>query len=147
MVGGITKKTIKDTAKHGYDELSDKHDSKTQIRQTLLGTLLYFIGVLFYSASFASVQYLGGAVPDNELNALRFITTAVSVCPLLIMQKRTLKVPTSVWLPLVISSMMSVFYNFAMYASPLFIPLGEVGGLSTCGAMVWNAFSSICVNS
>ena len=60
-------------------------------KEVVIATVLMIVSVLLYCCSYVSVQYLGGAVPDNELNVFRFSIQVFMTSFFLIDHKESIK--------------------------------------------------------
>ena len=85
------------------NEQSKMLGMKWDKEKTLKKTEVYFavslcvFAVAIYSVSFISVQYLSGAVPENELNSWRFLAAAIMSAPFVTKTNSKILVPKSKW--------------------------------------------------
>ena len=100
---------------------------------------------IFFSTSFISVQYLSGAVPENELNSLRFLTTAIITLPFIFNYKIDMLLPRSQWKILVVACILGVVNNSTLYTAAIYLPVGTVSAICTATTIIVLACISPCI--
>lgn len=109
---------------------------------------MFMLSVMIFCLSHISVQYLGGAIPENELNAIRFgIGTFMSAAFLATVDRKNWLIALKQWPVFFFVVVFGCLYNGTLYTAAAYAPLGVVGGLSLATAIITNAFLSICVKS
>ena len=105
---------------------------------------LCLFAVAIYSISFISVQYLSGAVPENELNTWRFLIAAILSAPFVTKSDGKFFVPKSKWLLFLAICAFTVAFNSTLYSACIYLPVGTVSGICTATSIIAMAFITIC---
>ena len=120
----------------------DKEKSLKKSDVYVAFSLCLFVAI--YSVSFISVQYLSGAVPENELNTWRFLIAAILSAPFVTKSDGKFLVPKSKGLLFLGICASTVALNSTLYTACINLPVGTAYGMSTATSIVTMAIITIC---
>ena len=146
------KAILSDIGKTGYqtEHKDDKnHDKEKGTRKAdlYLALILCSVVVVIFSVSFISVQYLSGAVPENELNSWRFLVSAITAAPFLLRSGSKIVIPRAKSHLFVLICFLTVAYNSTLYTASIYAPVGTVSGIFTGTNLIFISLITICIES
>ena len=105
---------------------------------------LLIMSMFLCCASVSCVQVLGGAIPEFELNAWRFMINFLVSLPVVMCQKCDVIVPRSKLPHMVAQFFFALLYNVTYYEAALYLPVGTAFALNNSVVVAGNAALSIC---
>ena len=120
----------------GEDEQHAEQEKRANKQRMLIALFLCLFDVVPFCISFASVQYLCGAVGHNELNSCRYFFTAIIAAPFAISSDKKQFIPTSKCLIFLMLCMASITTMSTLYAAAIYIPIGTTYAISTASSIV-----------
>ena len=119
--------------------------TKKKWKITLFAYALCISSMILACASIACVQVLGGAIPEFELNAMRFGTNFVIILPIILFKKCDIKMPKSSVPHMVALFFCSNIFNITYYEAAVYIPVGTVFAVYSSIVIIGNALLSIFI--
>ena len=127
-------------------EMKQNEDKEKSLKKSdvYIAFSLCLFAVVTYSVSFISVQYLSGAVPENELNTWRFLIAAILSAPFVTKSGGQFLVPKSKGLLFLGICASNVAFNSTLYTACINLPVGTAYGMCTATSIIAMAIITIC---
>ena len=109
---------------------------QTSILQTLKGLIAKLLVALLTTTSATCVQLLQRTVPDFELDASRFSTTAVVLFIWLLISRKSLKIPTSEIFNVLCYGFITFVDTTSIYVAVTMLPLSSVHSIEATTVLV-----------
>ena len=127
-------------------EMKQNKDKEKSLKKSDVYIALFlclFEGAI-YSVSFITVQYLSGAIPENELNMWRFLIAAILSAPFVTKSDGNFFVPKSKGLLFLAICAFTVAFNSTLYTACIYLPVGTAFGMCTATSIIAMAIITIC---
>ena len=127
-------------------EMKQKDDKEKSLKKydVYIALFLCLFAVAVYSISCISVQYLSGAVPENELNTWRFLIAAILSAPFVTKSDGKFLVPKSKGILFLAIFVVTVAFNSTLYTACIYLPVGTAYGMCTATSIIAMAIITIC---
>ena len=117
--------------------LLDKNDQKQGWLNTLKGLTGMLVSDAACVTSFASVQLLERAIPDYELNAMRFAVAAIFYLLYLVFRRAPLKVPKDQLWVVLVYGIFVLLETMCVFIAVTFIPIAHVDALKMTSSLLF----------
>ena len=111
-----------------------------------IGFIAAFLTITVYSMGLPSVQVLDGAVPEFELNSVRFLVQMIITSPFILYYRPSLWIPKEYIKEFVIYVSVQNVLNLCYYTAPLYLPLGTLEGVRVAVTIFCNLLAALVIN-
>ena len=138
-------------SKVDFHSIAVTSDRKTEtgtektFRKTIVAYIVCISSMVLSCLSIASVQVLGGAIPEFELNAWRFGVQVFLISPVIIYRRCDLIVPKRKLLLLFAMFFVYNAFNVVYFTAAIYLAIGTVFGITNCTTIASNAILSVCI--
>ena len=116
--------------------VDNSEENKTNYVDKLKGFTGVTIAILSSVFSYTSVQLLKRAIPDYELNSIRFAVGSICFLPLILIQGISLKVPREEILGTIGYGFFLLLETMCLYVSATFIPVSHLEAIKMTAAIL-----------
>ena len=116
--------------------------NQLRIGNKCIGLSAAFLTVTIYSFGLPSVQILDGAVPEFELNAVRFFVQIIISSPFILYYKPSLWIPKEHIKEFFLFIIVQNIVNISYYTAPVYLPVGTLEGTKVAVTICCNVLAA-----